>query len=162
MLWFRVPEKVYFKYGSLGVALKELKDMNKKKAFIVTDKVLYELGYCDKVTKVLEEIGVDFKIFTDVEPDPTLATAKKGAAEMTSYNPDTIIALGGGSPMDAAKIMWVMYEHPEVRFEDLAMRFMDIRKRVYPFPNMGEKAMMISVSNISRYWFRSYSFCSYN
>jgi acetaldehyde dehydrogenase/alcohol dehydrogenase len=146
MLWFRVPEKVYFKYGSLGVALRELKDMNKKKAFIVTDKVLYELGYCDKVTKVLEEIGVDFKIFTDVEPDPTLATAKKGAKEMLNYNPDTIIALGGGSAMDAAKIMWVMYEHPEVRFEDLAMRFMDIRKRVYPFPHMGDKAMMISVA----------------
>lgn len=146
MLWFRVPEKVYFKYGSLGVALRELKDMNKKKAFIVTDKVLYELGYCDKVTKVLEEIGVDFKIFTDVEPDPTLATAKKGAAEMMSYSPDTIIAVGGGSAMDAAKIMWVMYEHPEVRFEDLAMRFMDIRKRVYAFPHLGDKAMMISVA----------------
>jgi acetaldehyde dehydrogenase/alcohol dehydrogenase len=146
MLWFRVPEKVYFKYGSLGVALRELKDMNKKKAFIVTDKVLYELGYCDKVTKVLEEIGVDFKIFTDVEPDPTLATAKKGSAEMMSYSPDTIIAVGGGSAMDAAKIMWVMYEHPEVKFEDLAMRFMDIRKRVYAFPHLGDKAMMISVA----------------
>lgn len=145
MLWFRVPEKVYFKYGSLGVALKELKDMNKKKAFIVTDKVLYDLGYVDKVTSILEEIGVDFKIFYDVEPDPTLATAKKGAREMAIFNPDTIIALGGGSPMDAAKIMWVMYEHPEVRFEDLAMRFMDIRKRVYPFPKMGEKAMMVSI-----------------
>jgi acetaldehyde dehydrogenase/alcohol dehydrogenase len=146
MLWFRVPEKVYFKYGSLGVALKELKVMNKKKVFIVTDKVLYELGYVDKVTKVLDEIGVSFKIFTDVEPDPTLATAKKGSAEMAGYNPDTIIAVGGGSAMDAAKIMWVMYEHPEVRFEDLAMRFMDIRKRVYTFPKMGEKAMMISVA----------------
>jgi len=145
MLWFRVPEKVYFKYGSLGVALKELKDMDKKKAFIVTDKVLYDLGYVDKVTSILEEIGVDFKIFYDVEPDPTLATAKKGAKEMAIFNPDTIIALGGGSPMDAAKIMWVMYEHPEVRFEDLAMRFMDIRKRVYPFPKMGEKAMMVSI-----------------
>lgn len=145
MLWFRVPEKVYFKYGSLGVALKELKDMNKKKAFIVTDKVLYDLGYVDKVTSILEEIGVDYKIFYDVEPDPTIATAKKGAKEMAIFKPDTIIALGGGSPMDAAKIMWVMYEHPEVRFEDLAMRFMDIRKRVYPFPKMGEKAMMVSI-----------------
>ncbi|MGH4123941.1 MAG: bifunctional acetaldehyde-CoA/alcohol dehydrogenase [Clostridium sp.] len=145
MLWFRVPEKIYFKYGSLGVALKELKDMNKKKAFIVTDKVLYDLGYVDKVTSVLEEIGVEFKIFYDVEPDPTLAIAKKGASEMEIFKPDTIIALGGGSPMDAAKIMWVMYEHPEVRFEDLAMRFMDIRKRVYPFPKMGEKAMMVSI-----------------
>ncbi|MBW9158308.1 MULTISPECIES: bifunctional acetaldehyde-CoA/alcohol dehydrogenase [Clostridium] len=145
MLWFRVPEKIYFKYGSLGVALKELKDMNKKKAFIVTDKILYDLGYVDKVTHVLEEIGVEYKIFYDVEPDPTIAIAKKGAEEMAIFKPDTIIALGGGSPMDAAKIMWVMYEHPEVRFEDLAMRFMDIRKRVYPFPKMGEKAMMISV-----------------
>lgn len=145
MLWFRVPEKVYFKYGSLSVALKELKDLNKKKAFIVTDKVLYDLGYVDIVTSILEEIGVDFKIFYDVEPDPTIATAKKGAKEMSTFNPDTIIALGGGSPMDAAKIMWVMYEHPEVRFEDLAMRFMDIRKRVYPFPKMGEKAMMVSI-----------------
>ncbi|GLC32033.1 bifunctional acetaldehyde-CoA/alcohol dehydrogenase [Clostridium omnivorum] len=145
MLWFRVPEKIYFKYGSLPVALRELKDMGKKKAFIVTDKVLYNLGFVDTVTKVLEEIGVDFKIFFDVEPDPTLATARKGAAEMASFNPDTIISVGGGSPMDAAKIMWVLYEHPEVKFEDLAMRFMDIRKRVYTFPKMGEKAMMVSI-----------------
>jgi acetaldehyde dehydrogenase/alcohol dehydrogenase len=145
MLWFRVPEKVYFKYGATGVALRELKDMGKKKAFIVTDRVLYELGYVDKVTRILEEIDVDYKIFTEVAPDPTLATAKKGAAEMASFKPDTIIALGGGSPMDAAKIMWVLYEHPEVRFEDLAMRFMDIRKRVYKFPTLGEKAMMISI-----------------
>jgi len=146
MLWFRVPEKVYFKYGCLPVALKELKDLNKKKAFIVTDKVLYQLGYVDKVTKVLDEIGVSYKIFTDVEPDPTLATAKKGAEQLLSFEPDTIIAVGGGSAMDAAKIMWVMYEHPEVAFEDLAMRFMDIRKRVFSFPKMGEKAMMISVA----------------
>ncbi|KOA19299.1 aldehyde-alcohol dehydrogenase [Clostridium homopropionicum DSM 5847] len=146
MLWFRVPEKVYFKYGCLPVALKELKDLNKKKAFIVTDKVLYQLGYVDKVTKVLDEIGVAYKIFTDVEPDPTLATAKKGAEQLLSFEPDTIIAVGGGSAMDAAKIMWVMYEHPEVAFEDLAMRFMDIRKRVFSFPKMGEKAMMISVA----------------
>lgn len=145
MLWFRVPEKVYFKYGATGVALRELKDMGKKKAFIVTDRVLYELGYVDKVTRILEEIDVDYKIFTEVAPDPTLATAKKGAAEMANFKPDTIIALGGGSPMDAAKIMWVLYEHPEVRFEDLAMRFMDIRKRVYKFPTLGEKAMMISI-----------------
>ncbi|WP_139904841.1 bifunctional acetaldehyde-CoA/alcohol dehydrogenase [Clostridium thermarum] len=145
MLWFRVPEKIYFKYGCLGVALRELKDMNKKKAFIVTDKVLYELGFVNKVTDILDEQGIDFKIFFDVEPDPTLATAKKGAAEMMSFKPDTIIAVGGGSPMDAAKIMWVMYEHPEVRFEDLAMRFMDIRKRVYNFPKMGEKATMVCI-----------------
>ncbi|EET85228.1 iron-containing alcohol dehydrogenase [Clostridium carboxidivorans P7] len=146
MLWFRVPEKVYFKYGCLPVALKELKELNKKKAFIVTDKVLYQLGYVDKVTKVLDEIGVAYKIFTDVEPDPTLATAKKGTEQLLSFDPDTIIAVGGGSAMDAAKIMWVMYEHPEVAFEDLAMRFMDIRKRVFTFPKMGEKAMMISVA----------------
>ncbi|WIF94005.1 bifunctional acetaldehyde-CoA/alcohol dehydrogenase [Caminicella sporogenes] len=145
MLWFRVPEKVYFKYGCLATALKELKDMNKKKAFIVTDKVLYNLGFVDKITKVLEEMQIDFKVFFDVEPDPTLAIAKKGAEEMRSFEPDTIIALGGGSPMDAAKIMWVMYEHPDVRFEDLAMRFMDIRKRVYKFPKMGEKAMMVAI-----------------
>lgn len=145
MLWFRVPEKIYFKYGCLAVALKELKDMGKNKAFIVTDKVLYDLGYINTVTDVLENNGIDFKVFFDVAPDPTLATAKKGAAEMKSFNPDVIIALGGGSPMDAAKIMWVMYEYPEVRFEDLAMRFMDIRKRVYRFPKMGEKAMMVAI-----------------
>ena len=146
MLWFRVPEKVYFKYGCLPVALKELKTLSKKKAFIVTDKVLYQLGYVDKVTKVLDEIGIGYKIFTDIEPDPTLAAAKKGTEQLASFEPDTIIAVGGGSAMDAAKIMWVMYEHPEVAFEDLAMRFMDIRKRVYTFPRMGEKAMMISVA----------------
>jgi acetaldehyde dehydrogenase/alcohol dehydrogenase len=145
MLWFRVPEKIYFKYGCLPVALRELKEMNKKRAFIVTDKVLYELGFVDIVTKVLEENGIDFKIFFDVAPDPTLGTARKGAEEMKSFKPDTIIALGGGSPMDAAKIMWVLYEHPEVRFEDLAMRFMDIRKRVYTFPKMGEKATMVAI-----------------
>lgn len=145
MLWFRVPEKIYFKYGSLGVALKELRNMGKKKAFIVTDRVLHELGYVDKVTNILRETDVDFKIFSDVAPDPTLGIAEKGAAEMNSFKPDVIIALGGGSPMDAAKIMWVLYEHPEVRFEDLAMRFMDIRKRVYTFPELGQKAMMISI-----------------
>ncbi|MCR1951436.1 MULTISPECIES: bifunctional acetaldehyde-CoA/alcohol dehydrogenase [unclassified Clostridium] len=146
MLWFRVPEKVYFKYGCLPVALEELRDMGKKKAFIVTDKVLFEMGYTNKVTEVLERNGIQFKIFSDVEPDPTLRCAKAGAKEMLDFNPDVIIALGGGSAMDAAKIMWVMYEHPEVKFEDLAMRFMDIRKRVYKFPTMGEKAMMVSIA----------------
>ncbi|MCM1991018.1 bifunctional acetaldehyde-CoA/alcohol dehydrogenase [Oceanirhabdus seepicola] len=145
MLWFRVPEKVYFKYGALGVALRELKDLNKKRVFIVTDRVLYNLGFADKITEVLDECGIDSKVFMDVEPDPTLAVAKKGAEEMRNFEPDTIIALGGGSPMDAAKIMWVMYEHPEVAFEDLAMRFMDIRKRVYKFPTLGEKAMFVAV-----------------
>lgn len=145
MLWFRVPEKIYFKFGCLPIALRELKEMHKKRAFIVTDKVLFELGFIDLVTHVLEDIGIEFKLFYDVEPDPTLATARKGALEMASFKPDVIVAVGGGSPMDAAKIMWVLYEHPEVRFEDLAMRFMDIRKRVYTFPKMGEKAMMVSI-----------------
>lgn len=145
MLWFRVPEKIYFKFGCLPIALRELKEMHKKRAFIVTDKVLFDLGFVDLVTDVLEDIGIEFKIFFDVEPDPTLATARKGAHEMATFKPDVIVAVGGGSPMDAAKIMWVLYEHPEVRFEDLAMRFMDIRKRVYTFPKMGEKAMMVSI-----------------
>ena len=145
MLWFRVPEKTYFKYGCLPVALKELKDMNKKKAFIVTDKVLFDLGYTHKVTDILEECNIDFEIFYDVAPDPTLKTARSGKKAMMSFEPDVIIAIGGGSPMDAAKIMWVMYEHPEVKFEDLAMRFMDIRKRVYKFPELGKKAMMVAI-----------------
>ena len=145
MLWFRVPEKTYFKYGCLPVALKELKDMNKKKAFIVTDKVLFDLGYTHKVTDILEECNIDFEIFYDVAPDPTLKTARSGKKAMMSFEPDVIIAIGGGSPMDAAKIMWVMYEHPEVKFEDLAMRFMDIRKRVYKFPELGKKAMLVAI-----------------
>ena len=145
MLWFRMPEKVYFKYGCLPVALRELKELGKKKVFIVTDKILYEMGFTDHVTKVLDEMGIEHTVYFDVEPDPTLATARKGAAEMASFQPDTIIALGGGSPMDAAKIMWVLYEHPQERFEDLAMRFMDIRKRVYAFPKMGGKALFVAV-----------------
>ncbi|WP_143318411.1 bifunctional acetaldehyde-CoA/alcohol dehydrogenase [Clostridium sp. HBUAS56017] len=145
MLWFRVPEKIYFKYGCLPVALRELDEIGKKKVFIVTDRVLADLGYTDHVTRVLEELGIDFRIFSDVEPDPTLKAAKAGADAMLSYKPDVVLALGGGSPMDAAKIMWVMYEHPDVVFEDLAMRFLDIRKRVYKFPPMGEKAMMVAI-----------------
>ena len=145
MLWFRVPKKTYFKYGCLPVALKELKDMNKKKAFIVTDKVLFDLGYTHKITDILKECNIDFKIFFDVAPDPTLKTARSGKKAMMSFEPDVIIAIGGGSPMDAAKIMWVMYEHPEVKFEDLAMRFMDIRKRVYKFPELGQKAIMVAI-----------------
>jgi len=145
MLWYRVPEKIYFKYGCMPVALKELKDMNKKRAFIVTDKMLYELGFVDRITDILTEMDIDFKVFTDVEPDPTLAVARKGAAEMDKYEPDTIIALGGGSPMDAAKIMWTLYEHPDIDFADLAMRFMDIRKRVFKFPTLGKKASMIAI-----------------
>ena len=146
MLWFRVPEKTYFKYGCLPVALAELGEMGKKKAFIVTDKVLFEMGYTNKVTEVLEAQGIQYKIFSDVEPDPTLRCARAGAAEMTNFQPDVIISLGGGSAMDAAKIMWVMYEHPEVNFHDLAMTFMDIRKRIYKFPTMGQKAMMVSIA----------------
>ena len=146
MLWFRVPEKTYFKYGCLPVALEELHDMGKKKAFIVTDKVLFQMGYTNKVTEVLEKNGIQYKIFSDVEPDPTLRCARAGAKEMRRFQPDVIISLGGGSAMDAAKIMWVMYEHPEVNFHDLAMTFMDIRKRIYKFPTMGQKAMMVSIA----------------
>lgn len=145
MLWFRVPQKTYFKYGCLPIALEELKDMHKKKVFIVTDKVLFELGYTHEITENLTKNNIEFKIFSEVEPDPTLKTAKKGAEVMRSFGPDVIMAIGGGSPMDAAKIMWVMYEHPEVKFEDLALRFMDIRKRIYKFPVMGEKAMMVAI-----------------
>lgn len=146
MLWFRVPEKTYFKYGCLPVALAELGEMGKKKAFIVTDKVLFEMGYTNKVTEVLEAQGIQYKIFSDVEPDPTLRCARAGAAEMTNFQPDVVISLGGGSAMDAAKIMWVMYEHSEVNFHDLAMTFMDIRKRIYKFPTMGQKAMMVAIA----------------
>lgn len=146
MLWFRVPEKTYFKYGCLPVALAELGEMGKKKAFIVTDKVLFEMGYTNKVTEVLEANGIQYKIFSDVEPDPTLRCARAGAAEMSNFQPDVVISLGGGSAMDAAKIMWVMYEHPEVNFHDLAMTFMDIRKRIYKFPTMGQKAMMVAIA----------------
>lgn len=149
MLWFRVPEKTYFKFGCTGEALKELKTMGKKRAFIVTDRVLYQMGFLNPIIKTLEKNGIIIKIFSDVEPDPTLAVARKGAEEMDSFKPDTIIAVGGGSPMDAAKIMWIMYEHPEVRFEDLAMRFMDIRKRVYTFPHMGDRAMLVCIPTTS-------------
>ena len=146
MLWFKIPEKVYFKYGCLPIALRDLKAMDKKKAFIVTDKVLFDLGYADKVTNVLDELGIAYKIFTDVAPDPTLQISRKGAEEMRSFEPDVIIGLGGGSAMDAAKIMQVLYEHPEIVFEDLAMRFVDILKRVYNFPKLGEKTMMVSIA----------------
>ncbi|MGL5021894.1 MAG: bifunctional acetaldehyde-CoA/alcohol dehydrogenase, partial [Cetobacterium sp.] len=144
MLWFRIPERVYFKFGSLPVALEELK--GKKKAVIVTDQQLASLGYTDHITTVLENIGVDFRVFSDVQADPTLSVVEKGAELMRNYNPDVIIALGGGSAMDAAKIMWVMYEHPKVNFKDLAMTFMDIRKRIVKFPKMGEKAEFWAVA----------------
>lgn len=146
MLWFKVPQKVYFKYGSLPQALEELRHDNHKKAFIVTDRTLAELGYTHHVTKVLEEIGIDFRIFSEVGVDPTLSSTQMGAAAMREYKPDVIIALGGGSAMDAAKIMWVLYEYPEIRFKDLAMRFMDIRKRIFAFPKMGIKAKFVAVA----------------
>ena len=146
MLWFRAPEKVYIKAGCLSVALSELGDvLNKKKAFIVTDTFLYQNGYTRNIEKKLDEMGIIHTTFSDVAPDPTLACAKAGAALMKGFGPDVIIAVGGGSAMDAAKIMWVLYEHPEVDFEDMAMRFMDIRKRVYTFPKMGEKAYFIAI-----------------
>ena len=146
MLWFRAPEKVYIKKGCLPVALDELKTVRgSKKAFIVTDTFLYENGYTKPITDKLDEMGIAHTTFFNVAPDPTLGCAKEGAAQMAAFKPDTIIALGGGSAMDAAKIMWVMYEHPDADFMDMAMRFIDIRKRVYTFPKMGEKAYFIAV-----------------
>ena len=146
MLWFRSPEKVYIKKGCLSVALAELKNvMGKRKAFIVTDTFLYQNGYTGTVEKKLDEMGIRHTCFYDVAPDPTLACAKAGAAQMAAFQPDVIIAIGGGSAMDAAKIMWVLYEHPEADFMDMAMRFVDIRKRVYTFPKMGEKAYFVAI-----------------
>ena len=146
MLWFRAPEKIYIKRGCLGGALDELKSvLNKKKAFIVTDNFLFENGYTRPITDKLSEMGIQYATFSSIEPDPTLACAKAGAEQMRAFNPDVIIALGGGSAMDAAKIMWVLYEHPEVDFVDMAMRFADIRKRIYTFPKMGEKAYFVAI-----------------
>ena len=146
MLWFRAPEKVYIKKGCLPVALDELRTVrNAKKAFIVTDTFLYQNGYTKPITDKLDEMGIAHTTFFNVQPDPTLGNAKEGVAQMAAFQPDTIIALGGGSAMDAAKIMWVLYEHPEADFMDMAMRFIDIRKRVYTFPKMGEKAYFIAV-----------------
>ena len=150
MLWFRAPEKVYFKKGCLPVALDELGTvMNKKKAFIVTDSFLYKNGYTKPITDKLDELGIVYTCFYDVAPDPNLACAKAGAEAMKSFEPDVIIALGGGSAMDAGKIMWVLYEHPEADFLDMAMRFQDIRKRIYTFPKMGEKAYFVAVPTSS-------------
>ncbi|MFP4104594.1 MAG: bifunctional acetaldehyde-CoA/alcohol dehydrogenase [Phycisphaerae bacterium] len=147
MLWFRVPPKVYFKRGCLPIALGDVAD--RKRAFIVTDKPLYDLGIVDKVTDVLDELGIETDVFYEVQPDPDLATVRKGVARMNAFGPDLIIPVGGGSPMDAAKIMWLLYEHPEEKFEDLAMRFMDIRKRVYQFPKLGEKAQLVAIPTTS-------------
>lgn len=150
MLWFRAPEKVYFKKGCLPIALDELGSvLGKKKAFIVTDQFLYKNGYTKRITDKLDSMGIVHTTFFDVAPDPSLASAKEGAIAMRQFEPDCIIALGGGSAMDAAKIMWVMYEHPEIDFLDMAMRFMDIRKRVYTFPKMGEKAYFIAIPTSS-------------
>ena len=147
MLWFRVPPKIYFKRGSVGFALREL--CGRKKALIITDKSLFQLGYTKKVTDVLEDMGIAFQIFSEVAPDPDTDTVNRALTLACSFEPDTIIALGGGSPMDAAKIVWLMYEHPEVKFDDLAMRFMDIRKRVCMFPDLGSKAYMVAIPTTS-------------
>ena len=147
MLWFRIPPKIYFKSGCLPVALRDL--VGRKRALIVTDRPLFELGLTKEVTDSLEEIGLAHYTFYDVEPDPSLATVRKGLEICNSFHPDVIIAFGGGSPMDAAKIMWLMYEHPEIEFEGLAMRFMDIRKRVYELPPLGAKAIMVAIPTTS-------------
>ncbi len=147
MLWFQVPPKVYFKSGCLSLALNDLAD--KKRALVVTDGPLYELGYAERVTRVLEGMNIDCEVFYEVKPDPDLSTIQRGLGIMNVFKPDVIIALGGGSPIDAAKIMWLMYENPEVAFEGLAMRFMDIRKRIYSFPQMGRKAQLVAIPTTS-------------
>ncbi|NLJ69917.1 MAG: bifunctional acetaldehyde-CoA/alcohol dehydrogenase [Clostridiaceae bacterium] len=146
MLWFRIPSKIYIKKGCLPVALRELKEEeNKKRVFIVTDEFLYKNGFTDAIEKQLDEMGINHQTFFNVQPDPTLASVYEGTAQMNQFQPDTIIAIGGGSAMDAAKIMWVLYEHPDVDFKDMAMRFIDIRKRVYKFPKMGQKAYFVAI-----------------
>lgn len=147
MLWFRIPPKIYFKSGCLPIALKDL--IGKKRAFIVTDKPLFDLGVVDKVTTILDDLGIKHDVFHDVEPDPNLANVNKGLELLRSYQPDVIIAIGGGSPMDAAKVMWLMYEQPSVEFESLAVRFMDIRKRVYELPSLGQKALLVAIPTTS-------------
>ena len=147
MLWYQVPPKVFFKYGCLPVALQELSE--RKRALIVTDQALYDLGYHERITSELEKMNIDVEVFYEVEADPSLATVERGVELLNGFKPDVIIALGGGSPMDAAKIMWLMYEHPDVTFEGLAMRFMDIRKRIYKFPKLGHKAVMVAVPTTS-------------
>ena len=150
MLWFRAPEKVYFKKGCMPVALNELSEvMGKKRAFIVTDSFLYRNGYVDSLCSKLQNMNISYTVFSDVQPDPTLANAQAGAKAMANFQPDVIIAFGGGSAMDAAKIMWVLYEHPEVDFHDMAMRFIDIRKRIYTFPTMGQKAYFVAIPTSS-------------
>ena len=147
MLWLQIPPKIYFKYGCLPVALTDL--AGRKRAFIITDKPIYDLGYTEKVTRELKKMNIDFSIFYEVEPDPTLANVKKGLSSMNAFQPDVIISLGGGSAMDCAKIMWLMYEYPDTQFEGLALRFMDIRKRIYQFPALGRKAYMVAIPTTS-------------
>jgi acetaldehyde dehydrogenase/alcohol dehydrogenase len=147
MLWHKLPKSIYFRRGSLPVALGDLE--GKKRAFLVTDRFLFNNGYADEIVDLLKSQGMEVQTFFDVEADPTLSIVQKGAEIMRSYQPDVILALGGGSPMDAAKIMWVMYEHPETHFEELAMRFMDIRKRIYKFPKMGQKAELVCITTTS-------------
>ncbi|WP_434524683.1 bifunctional acetaldehyde-CoA/alcohol dehydrogenase [Photorhabdus asymbiotica] len=149
MLWHKLPKSIYFRRGSLPIALGEVATDGAKRAFIVTDRFLFNNGYADQVTDVLKSHGIETEVFFEVEADPTLSIVRKGAEQMHSFKPDIIVALGGGSPMDAAKIMWVMYEHPETHFEELALRFMDIRKRIYKFPKMGIKAKMIAITTTS-------------
>ncbi|MDR1425959.1 MAG: bifunctional acetaldehyde-CoA/alcohol dehydrogenase [Rickettsiales bacterium] len=147
MLWFRIPPKIYFKKGCVNFALRDL--AGKKKAFLITDKVIFDLGYTKKVTEVLEEIGVSYSIFSDVEPDPTLSLVKRALVNCRSLQPDVIIALGGGSPIDAAKMVWLMYEQPDIKFEDVAMRFLDIRKRSFMMPNLGKVADLVCIPTTS-------------
>ncbi len=147
MLWHKLPKSIYFRRGSLPIALSDLE--GKKRAFLVTDRFLFNNGYADDVVALLKAQGMEVQTFFEVEADPTLSVVEKGAAAMQSFQPDVILALGGGSPMDAAKIMWVMYEHPETHFAELAMRFMDIRKRIYKFPKMGKKAELVCITTTS-------------
>ncbi|MDO4629580.1 MAG: bifunctional acetaldehyde-CoA/alcohol dehydrogenase [Planctomycetia bacterium] len=147
MLWFQTPQKIYFKSGCLPLALQDLR--GSKRAFVVTDKPLYELGICDMVTRELEKNGMEFQVFADVKPDPDLSTIREGLNRIKLFQPDILVAVGGGSPMDAAKIMWLMYEHQEIEFEDLALRFMDIRKRVFEFPHLGDKAKLVCIPTTS-------------
>ncbi|MCY9847094.1 bifunctional acetaldehyde-CoA/alcohol dehydrogenase [Pectobacterium jejuense] len=149
MLWHKLPKSIYFRRGSLPIALEEVASDGAKRAFIVTDRFLFNNGYVDQVTSVLKQHGLETEVFFEVEADPTLSIVRKGAEQMHSFKPDVILALGGGSPMDAAKIMWVMYEHPTTHFEELALRFMDIRKRIYKFPKMGVKAKMVAITTTS-------------
>lgn len=147
MLWFKVPPKVYFKRGATDLALRELK--GKKRAFIVTDRYLFNSGTVYNVTNVLEDIGIDYQIFFDVKPDPTLSTINEALSMVRTYEPDVIIALGGGSPIDAAKLLWLLYEQPDTNFEDISIRFMDIRKRICSIPQLGEKAQLVAIPTTS-------------